>query len=120
LRFENPKVPATVPVEIKWAEKWSTNVLLERLENQLVGQYLRAENVHFGIFLVARIDRKRTWNHPADNRRIGFDNLILLLEEKAKELGQLPGVFGISVIGIDFAVPTTPPQSRPSSMAVQA
>lgn len=122
LRFENPKVTAAIPVEIKWADatSWSARKLLERLEIQLVGQYLRAEHVHFGIFLVARINPGRKWHHPTDNREIGFEDLVRLLEERAKELEQLPGVFGIRVVAIDFAVPVAPERPQTTRLAAQS
>jgi hypothetical protein len=41
LRIENPRTDPT-SIEIKWADNWTLAELLERLENQLVGQYLRA------------------------------------------------------------------------------
>jgi hypothetical protein len=110
LKFVHNRIPASIPVEIKWADasSWSAKKLLERLEVQLVGQYLRAENVHFGVFLVARIDRARAWNHPRDNRRIDYEDLIKLLNEKARELEHLPGIHGILVVGVDFTIPSTP------------
>jgi hypothetical protein len=36
----------------KWADRWSAAELLERLENQLVGDYLRAHDSRFGIFFI--------------------------------------------------------------------
>jgi hypothetical protein len=57
LRVENPKT-APVSVEVKWADKWTLAELLERLENQLVGQYLRANNSRYGIYVLGTFGRK--------------------------------------------------------------
>jgi hypothetical protein len=106
LRFDNPYVKANVPVELKWAEKWSTNNHFERLEKQLVGQYLRAENIHCGIYLLCRIDSKRTWQHPTTGTNIEFEELAALLGEKANALERSQsGVWRIRVVAIDFSSP---------------
>jgi hypothetical protein len=103
LHFECPGLPP-VPVEIKWADKkWTANDLLERLENQLVGQYLRARNVRFGIYVVGYHGRKNYWNHPTEANEIGFDEVVKLLEKKAVELERgHPGIAGVQVISINF------------------
>jgi len=58
IRLHNPAVDARIPIEIKIADKreWSAAVLRERLENQLVGQYLR--EARYGIFLLVRRHNK--------------------------------------------------------------
>jgi len=106
LHFERPGIPP-VPVEIKWADKqWTANDLLEGLENQLVGQYLRARNVRYGIYVVGYHGRKKHWDHPTEGHRIGFDELVKLLEGKAVELEKSNrDVAGIRVISINFTVP---------------
>lgn len=102
LRFEHPGI-AAVPVEVKWAEEWSSNQLLERLENQLVGQYLRAHNVWRGVYVVALM-QKRKWKHPSEaSRFIEFEELLSVLRVRAQELERYqPGVAEIAVIAIDF------------------
>jgi len=95
-----------VPVEIKWVENWTVGELLERLENQLVGQYLRAHNIRYGIYLLGYIGRQRQWNHPTEHRRIDLSELIGMIERKAQELEQTRlDIAEIRVIAIDFTVP---------------
>jgi len=107
LRFENPSIPSAVPVEIKWADRWSAVELLERLENQLVGQYLRAHNIRYGIYLLGYIGRQRHWNHPTEQRRIDLSELIRIIERKAQELEQTRlDIAKIRVIAVDFTVPS--------------
>jgi hypothetical protein len=104
LRFENPRTSA-VPVEIKWADMphWTAAKLLERLENQLVGQYLRAYNVRYGIYLLGYIGRKQHWDHPTESRRIDFAGLVELIKQRARELERTrPEVEELRVIAIDF------------------
>ena len=106
LRFENPLITSAVPVEIKWVENWTVGELLERLENQLVGQYLRAHNIRYGIYLLGYIGRQIQWNHPTEHRRIDLSELIGMIERKAQELEQTRlDIAEIRVIAIDFTVP---------------
>ncbi len=104
LRLENPKT-AAVSVEVKWADERSANDLLEHLENQLLGQYLRAHASRCAVYLVG-LAREREWNSPDGDRLIQFDELIELLTTRAKKLvEQREDVEDIAVFGIDFRQP---------------
>jgi hypothetical protein len=104
LRIENPKMRA-ISVEVKWADERSANDLLERLENQLLGQYLRAHTSHYAVYLVG-LARQRGWNSPNGNRVIEFEELIELLTTRANELArQRQDVEEVAVFGIDFRQP---------------
>ena len=104
LRIENPKTSA-VSVEVKWADERSANDLLERLENQLVGQYLRAHTSHYAVYLLG-LAKEREWNSPNGDRVIQFDELIELLTTRAHELTkQRKDVEEVAVFGIDFRQP---------------
>jgi len=41
IRLNAPQVSASVPIELKVADRWTLAELRERMENQLVGQYMR-------------------------------------------------------------------------------
>lgn len=75
LRIENPQIPAAVSIEVKWADNWSLADLLERLQNQLVGQYLRAHNASHGIYVLGNIGNKQYWIDPKDQRHLNFSKL---------------------------------------------
>lgn len=96
-----------LPLEIKLAnlKHWTIAKLLERLENQLVGQYLRPENIRFGIYVVGTTSPTRRWEY--DGRRIDFNELVSLLQTRALELAaeRSHKVHGLEVIGIDFSDP---------------
>jgi hypothetical protein len=103
LRIENPKVKGPVSVEIKWADKWSIAELYDGLEIQLMGQYLRDANARYGVYLLGYIDRKGFWINPDDKRHMNFNEVVQLLEERAKSLAEArPDVQMVTVIGIDF------------------
>ena len=47
IRLNAPQVLAPVPIELKIADHWTLAQLIERLKNQLVGQYMRASSMEF-------------------------------------------------------------------------
>ena len=103
IRLHHPNVEARIPIEIKIAENWSANELRERMETQLVDQYLR--EAHFGIFLLVKrgVDRNdnRSWRAGGEN--LDFSALIQWLKDKSESvLQENPYVQNIEVIGIDL------------------
>ncbi|HET8711752.1 MAG TPA: hypothetical protein VFM32_10265, partial [Spongiibacteraceae bacterium] len=95
-------------VEIKLANlDWTVKTLTERLENQLIGQYLRPANIRHGIYVLGNTEPKRYWVMPDSGERINFQQLVSLLQERAKVLQseRRAHVDGIEVIGIDFSDP---------------
>lgn len=103
IRLHNPRVPRRVPIELKIAEKWSAVALRERLENQLIKQYLLESRL--GIFLLVRRggeSDRMTWSLPR-HPKAHFDELVDWLNmEAALLLKQHPQLLGLSVIGIDL------------------
>ena len=96
IRFTHPRFEA-VPVELKIAEKWSYSQLKERLENQLVKQYMRVSP--YGIFLLVYNGGKSYWSSP---KRLYFKDLIIQLKQDADSLtSNYPHVKEIQVIGLD-------------------
>lgn len=106
LRMENPKTDP-VSIEVKWAEKWSVAQMLERLETQLIGQYLRAHNSRYGIYVLGVIDPTRKhWENPSDGSRIQFEELVNLIRDRARNLSvSRSDVDEVEVFGIDFRDP---------------
>jgi hypothetical protein len=102
LRAEAPPL-APVPIEVKWAET-PMHELLERLENQLVGQYLRDERNQCGIFFVGRIGAQQTWRH--ESQELTFARVTELLAKRAEELVlKHPRAIAITVVAVDFRPP---------------
>jgi hypothetical protein len=105
LRAENPNTDP-VSVELKWADNWTLPMLLERLENQLVGQYLRAHNSRYGIYVLGTDGRKGHWEDP-NGKHIRFEDVMQIIVRRARELVDTRGdVTGLCVVGIDFRVPS--------------
>ncbi len=106
VRTEHPGLPP-VPIEVKWAENWSYNKLVERLENQLFGQYLRARDNRYGFFLLGYADaaKKEHWKKDT-GELLTFSELVSDLQSIADGLVECsPAVNAVTVIGIDYRNP---------------
>ena len=104
LRIERPGM-GPVSIEVKWAERWTLLDLLERLENQLVGQYLRAHDSQYGIYVLGIIGSKGYWVGPNKTRRT-FEEVVTLVSESARNLvKKRPDIGDLEVISIDFREP---------------
>ncbi|MFZ2630073.1 MAG: hypothetical protein WA081_14195 [Desulfosalsimonadaceae bacterium] len=103
LRIERPGM-APVSIEVKWADKnWTLPDLLERLENQLVGQYLRDDNSRYGIYLLGYIGRKKIWENPSNSSRLSFEEVVTVIDDRAKKIvEERRNVEDIAVISMDF------------------
>ena len=99
IRLHNSNEDARIPIEIKIAGKWSANHLRERLENQLVGQYLR--EAHYGVFLLVNrgaVSDNKSWRHDG---KLSFSALVQWLKDESRTLLN-EHVQDIEVIGIDL------------------
>lgn len=103
LRVEAPSV-GVVPIEVKWADKWTGPELFERLQHQLIGQYLRAHDARYGVYCLGYKASKRDWEHPTTGLRLPFSQLVESLQARADEIvHECSGVKGVFVMGIDFS-----------------
>lgn len=105
IQFLNHNIGVPVPVELKIADKphWSYQIFHERLENQLIGQYMADERHRFGVFLLVN-QGKDYWVRP-DKVRVGFDTLIAELQEYAELLiANRADIEAITVVGIDLSL----------------
>lgn len=105
LRIVRPGI-APISIEIKWADKLPLQELLEGLENQLVGQYLRDANSHYGIYLLGYIGRQQFWKDPINKSRYSFDKVVSIIDERAQAIvAERRDIEDIAVISIDFTEP---------------
>ena len=103
IRLHAPQVSAPVPIELKISDNWTLAQLIERLENQLVGQYMRTSQ--YGIFLVVHNGRNKSWKDTQSKKMLDFFDLIETLKRHATQLAQkYPNISALEVIGIDFTV----------------
>jgi hypothetical protein len=114
LRFHGQGFDAQVPIELKLSEKWRGDQLLERLENQLCGDYLRDSHSKYGVYLLVHHGQKSgiTWK-LADGKVAGtFEELVEGLQQRWRTLApHFPEVEDIAVIGIDLTKRGIPAQT---------
>ncbi|WP_295435130.1 H-NS histone family protein [uncultured Thiodictyon sp.] len=103
-------------VELKMSLRWTLGDLIEALEKQLAGQYMRAPNSKIGFFVVV-LQKQREWVGP-DDKRIGFDELLGILKSKAREKEKTDNSVYLRVIGIDATPKEDFRSARSSSEAV--
>ena len=105
IRLHNPAA-GLVTIEIKPVDRgtgrYSIRELVSALENQLVGQYLRAAGSCHGILVIAMLEQ-RPWNPRDGTGTIDFVELIERLNARAQEIAQTNHrVEALRVFGIDF------------------
>lgn len=95
-----------VSIEVKWADNWSLKGLTAGLVDQLVGQYLRAVNSNYGIYVVGYKGAKTYWEETETGRRLSFPDLVRHLENTAAAITHSrQGIDDLRVFGINFSVP---------------
>lgn len=103
LRFHSTSFDGPVPIELKLADNWTGPKLLERLEVQLGGDYLRDRRSGCGIFLLVYRGDKTSWELPDGKVRVGFDGLLEVLRSKWDVLSpSRTNIEAIDVMGIDL------------------
>jgi hypothetical protein len=104
MRWHGKGFDAPVPVELKLADNWSGPDLLERLQNQLCGDYLRDTRSSRGVFALVYRGAKTRWELSGVGS-IGFPGLVQALQEHwASIAASYPNVDEVRVIGIDLTV----------------
>ncbi|MFC1748020.1 H-NS family nucleoid-associated regulatory protein, partial [Pseudomonadota bacterium] len=86
-------------VELKMSRRWTLNDYIEALEKQLYGQYMVAQNSKIGFFVIV-LQKQRRWVGP-DGKYIGFDELLNILKDKAREKEIVDSSVHLRIIGID-------------------
>jgi hypothetical protein len=102
LRWHGFAFKGPVPTELKIADKWSGPQLFERLEGQLVGDYLRDDASSRGIYLLINRGTRRRWQLP-NGEMADFGELVSALQNHWASVATAhPRVEEIKVIGIDL------------------
>lgn len=104
LQISTPGI-SSVPIELKVLDKgWTISQLLESLEHQLAGAYLRDSNTHYGIFLLIHF-KPRTWRDSEENI-LSIDNVLKILRQKRDALISVNNnIRGLEIVVMDFMEP---------------
>ena len=102
MRWHGTGFIGPVPAELKLADNWTGPSLLERLQNQLCGDYLRDVHSGCGIFLLVYRGKKKFWK-LSGGRRVNFEELVKSLQSHWLEISpSFPNIEDIRVVGIDL------------------
>lgn len=103
LRFLGALFDGPVPAELKLADKWTGPALVERLENQLCGDYLRDNRSSRGLFILVYRGEKAGWDVPGAENRVDFEGLLKALQNHWLAISaKFPNVDAVEVVGIDL------------------
>jgi hypothetical protein len=87
IRIHGVGFDGPVPIELKIVDNnWSGAKLVERLHNQLCGQYLRDVRSNCGIFTLVYRGEPKRWRHPKTRKNLDFCGLTQLLKEEAEKI----------------------------------
>ncbi len=101
MRFHGAGVDAPVPCELKLADNWTGPALMERLETQLCGDYLRDVRSARGLFVLVYRGEKRTWE--LSEGAVDFSALVGALQAHWMNIStRFPSIEEICVVGIDL------------------
>ena len=86
IRLSSKGSDARLPIEIKVAESWSFNKLVEALTVQLAGRYLRDPNSRWGILLLVHQKKRAEGWAPGPGQCLSFEETVARLQEMAAEI----------------------------------
>ena len=102
IRFRSTGPNVQGVIELKLGDRRSATDLFNTICDQLLTKYMAADECRAGCLLVT-IAKDRKWDHPKTGKRIGFEELLVVLNEEAerwsKELG---GTAKLMAKGLDL------------------
>ncbi|MEO7932214.1 MAG: hypothetical protein ABIT76_03545 [Chthoniobacterales bacterium] len=97
---------APVSLELKIADNWTLQELVDGLEKQLVDLYLRDHHARYGIYVLALFNRNRRWEPLGEGLRIDSEQMHAMLRKRAEEIQEMrPDISGLEIVLIHFSSP---------------
>ena len=87
IRFRSTGSSQQGVIELKLGDERSGTDLFNTVHDQLLTKYMAADECRAGCVLVT-IARDRQWEHPKTGERIGFEELIVVLNDEAERLSK--------------------------------
>jgi len=89
-------------IELKLVDRVTAKYLLRTLEIQLVNKYMASAMSRSGCLLIT-LGIERTWKHPTNGTKIGFSQLVDLLQTEAERIvTKLGGTLRLHVHALDL------------------
>jgi hypothetical protein len=97
---------APVSLELKIADNWALHELLDGLEKQLVGTYLRDHRARYGIYVLALFNCDRRWQAVDEGPRLDYEQMFCVLRARIDEiLATRADIAGLELVLIHFSPP---------------
>jgi hypothetical protein len=102
IRFRSTGSKQQGTVELKLGDQRSGKDLFNAIRDQLLTKYMAADECRAGCLLVT-IAKDREWEHPKIGKRIGFEELMTILNDEAQQLSvELGGTVKLMAKGLDL------------------
>jgi hypothetical protein len=102
IRFRSTGSKQQGTIELKLGDRRSGIDLFSTIRDQLLTKYMAADECRAGCLLVT-IAKDRVWDHPKTRKKIGFEELMNVLNEEADRIAkELSGTAKLMVKGLDL------------------
>lgn len=102
IRFRSTGSKQQGTIELKLGDERSGTDLFDTIRDQLLTKYMAADECRAGCLLVT-IAKDRKWEHPKTANKIGFEELMAVLNEEAVRLSnELGGAAKLMAKGLDL------------------
>jgi hypothetical protein len=102
IRFRSTGSKQQGIIELKLGDERTGTDLFNTIHDQLLTKYMAADECRAGVLLVT-IAKNREWDHPKTGERIGFEELMAVLNEEAERLSkELGGTAKLIAKGLDL------------------
>jgi hypothetical protein len=102
IRLRSTASTQQATIELKLGDDRPGRDLFDTLRQQLLTKYMAAEDCRAGCLLVT-IAKEREWDHPLTGKRIGFEELMRVLNEEAEAISrEVGGTAKLMVKGLDL------------------
>lgn len=102
IRFRSTGSKQQGTIELKLGDERSGADLFNTIRDQLLTKYMAADECRAGCLLVT-IAKGRKWEHPRTGKKIGFEELMAVLNEEAERLSkELGGTVKLMAKGLDL------------------
>lgn len=114
IRFRSTGSKQQGTIELKLADGRPGTDLFNTLRDQLLTKYMAADECRAGCLLVT-IAKDRKWAHPTSGKRIGFEELMVVLNEEAERLSkELGGTVKLMAKGLDLRPRLSTEKKKPN------
>lgn len=115
IRLSSKGSDARLPIEIKVAESWSFNKLVEALTVQLRGRYLRDRTARWGVLLLVHQHKRAEGWEPKPGQSLSFEETVTRLQALAADISTADSVGPQMQVGVIDVSSIKSPRAKDTS-----